>query len=107
MRGVAAHRARERGMLPPCCLPGAAPASFLEALEARPATLAALAALLMLALGPAPVSAGATVTLCTADGVRKVPLDGDTPSPDHGMIGCAHACLPRGRRHGLPGKRPR
>ncbi|MCH8686240.1 hypothetical protein [Pedomonas mirosovicensis] len=83
------------------------PASFLDALEARPATLVALAALLMLALGPAPASAGATTTLCTVNGVKELPLDDGAPSRDHGLAGCAHACLPRERRQDLPGKRPR
>ncbi|MGK2286431.1 hypothetical protein [Pedomonas sp. V897] len=89
-------------LLPPCCLPGAggAPASVLDALEARPTLLAAFAAVLMLALGPAPAQGGIMTTLCTADGARQVPLDENGPRRDDGAPGCAHACLTRDRRRG-------
>ena len=89
--------------LPPCCRPGGtsanAPASVLDALEARPSTLLALAATLMLALGPSPVAAREMATVCTADGVKQMPVDGKNP-PDTGTSGCAHACVLRERRRG-------
>ena len=90
------------GTLPPCCLPGTAgatAASFLDALDARPSAVLALAAAFMLALGPAPVGAQEMALLCTQNGLEQVPVDGDS-TPDSGMAGCAHACLVRERRRG-------
>lgn len=101
-RPALSDRLRSRP-LPPCCLPGGfsatAPTSVLDALEARPATLLALAAVLMLALGPTPAAAQEMATICTPSGLQQVPLDGER-QPDSGTTGCAHACLPRDRRRG-------
>lgn len=95
--------ARRGGTLPPCCLPGASSgafgSSFLDALDARPSAVLALAAALMLAFGPSPVSAGEMVLVCTQNGLKQVPVDG-TSGPDSGTTGCAHACMVRERRRG-------
>ena len=96
---------RRGGALPPCCLTGdpssaAAPYSLLDALANRPSTLLALAAALMLALGPTPATAQATTLICTPNGLKEVPLDGEPQQPDTGMNGCAHACTQRDQRRG-------
>lgn len=88
--------------LPPCCLPGGAgvsASSFLDALDARPSAVLALAAALMLALGPTPATAQEMALLCTQNGLEQVPVDGNS-NPDSGMAGCAHACMVRERRRG-------
>lgn len=92
---------RRASALPPCCLPGGgtSAASFLEALDARPSALLALAAALMLALGASPVHAQDMTVLCTSDGPRQVPVE-DKSGPDSNMGGCAHLCLMRDRRRG-------
>lgn len=110
MSATEARGDKRRGVaLPPCCLPGgassaAAPSSFLDALEEKPSTLLALAATLMLAFGPAPATAREMTILCTPDGFRQVPVDGDR-QPDNGMAGCAHACTLRDQRRGKAGLR--
>lgn len=101
-RKAASVDRRIAAALPPCCLPGGAgvPSSFMDALEARPATLFVLAALIMLALGPVPVQAGLMTTLCTSEGLRQVPQDESGSRRDDGALGCVHACLMRDRRRG-------
>lgn len=92
---------QRNSVLPPCCLPrgGSSAASFLEALDARPSALLALAAALMLALGTGPAHAWNMTVLCTSDGLKQVPADGGSRS-DNGMGVCAHLCLLRDRRRG-------
>jgi len=78
----------------------AAPSSFLDALEARPSSLFALAAVLMLALGSTPATAQEMTILCTPNGFKQVPVDGERQPPDNAMTGCAHACTQRDQRRG-------
>lgn len=92
----------QRGTLPPCCLPGAAgitATSFLDALDARPTAVLALAAAIMLALGPSPVAAQQMALVCTQNGLEQVPVNGQS-KPEEGIPGCAHACMVRERRRG-------
>lgn len=106
---------RRGGALPPCCLPGdpsSAAASYspshslLDALSERPSALLALAAVLMLAFGAPPATAQEMTILCTPNGFKQVPVDGESQPSGNGMSGCAHACTQRDQRRGKARLRP-